>query len=204
MRSAISIFLTLFGAASCVCQSSALLYKQPTVSLSFGAGIFHPPKGSTTFWNVGPGGSTRFMITVSKPVSIGIGVDAAFFSFDEQAFRNAYPTVPVRSKNMMMANVYLAMKCMVMPSMRLSPYVGLTLGATRLSEAIYGEVIDSVRVNYYNIPARTTPTFGISLGAGIYIVQWLSFDAEAKTNYVVNNPDLKAAFLFLGGFRFTL
>jgi len=95
------------------------------------------------------------------------------------------------------------MKCMVMPSMRLSPYIGLTLGATRLSEAIYGEVIDGVRVDYYNIPARTRPTFGLSLGAGIYIAQWISFDTEAKANYVLNNPDLKAAFLFLGGFRFT-
>jgi hypothetical protein len=203
MRFTVSFFLLLATVANCQPQPAPISYKDPSVTLSFGASIFQTAS-DTKFWNSGPGGSTRFMINVSKPVAVGLGVDAAFFAFNEQAFRTAYPNVPVRPRSMVVANVYLAMKCVVMPSMRLSPHVGLTLGATRLSEAIYGETIDSVRVYYYNIPARTTMTVGVSVGAGLYISRWLSLDAEAKSNYIVNNPDLKASFLFLGGFRFTL
>lgn len=204
MRFVTSFLLTLLVVTSCVCQPSALNYKNPTVTLSFGAGTSRQRDGRAAFWNMGPSGSVRFMIKVSKPVSLGVGVDAALLKFDQSAFRAAYPTVPVQSQDIMTTNVYLAMKCAVMPSMRLSPYVGLTVGATRISEAIYSEVIDSVRVRYYNIPGSTKLTFGFSLGAEVYITRWLTFDMEAKTNYVHNSPDFKAAFLFLGGFRFAL
>jgi hypothetical protein len=103
-----------------------------------------------------------------------------------------------------MTSVYLAMKCIMLPSMRLSPYVGMTLGATRASEAIYGDVIDSVRISYYNLPARSRLTIGFALGTDIYITRWLAVELEAKVNYMHHDPDFGLASFVRGGFRFTL
>jgi hypothetical protein len=103
-----------------------------------------------------------------------------------------------------MADVYIAMKCALMPSMRFSPFVAATIGATHISEAIYGDVIDSVRVTYYSIPGRNKLTLGISAGADLYLARWITFELEAKANYVHNDPDLGVASFIRGGFRFTL
>lgn len=178
--------------------------KRQTLTISFGAGIPQSRTGLTAFWNGGPSGSAKFMVNVSRAVALGIGVDAAVLKFDEPAFRVAYPTVPVQSKDIVMGSVYLAATCLLLPSMRVSPYVGMTVGATHASEAIYGDVIDSVRVSYYDLPARSRLTIGFALGADIYIVRWLAVELEAKTNYVHHDPDLGVTSSVRGGFRFTL
>jgi hypothetical protein len=92
----------------------------------------------------------------------------------------------------------------MLPSMRVSPYVGMTLGATHASEAIYGDVIDSVRISYYDLPARSRLTIGLALGADIYITRWLAAELEVKTNYIHHDPDFGVASFVRGGFRFTL
>lgn len=210
MRFAISFFLTLLVTATSSFSQYAQpdvvspSYKKQTLTLAFGAGIPHSRNGLTAFWNMGPSGSVKFMVNVSKPVSFGVGLDAVMLTFNEPAFRSAYPAVPLQSKDMVMANVYIAMKCAMMPSMRFSPYAGVALGATHVTEAIYGDMIDSVRVSYYNIPQHTRLTVGFELGADIYITHWLAFNIEAKTNYVHNDPDLGMASFVRGGFRFTL
>jgi hypothetical protein len=184
--------------------SSTQIGKRQTLVLSFGAGIPQSRTGLTAFWDAGPSGSAKFLVNVSKVVAFGIGVDVAMLKFNESAFRFANPTVPMRSKDIVMASVYLAMKCVILPSMRTSPYVGMTLGATRTSEAIYGDVIDSVRVSYYNLPARSRLTIGLALGTDIYITQWLAVELEAKANYMHHDPDFGLASFVRGGFRFTL
>ncbi len=210
MRYATTLFLALLMTAACsYSQSTKPNIAIPTIrrqalTLSFGTGIPQSRNGLIAFWDMGPSGSIKFMVNVSRPVSLGIGVDAAVLKFNEPAFRNAYPAVPLRSKDIVMANVYLAMKCVMMPSMAFAPYCGLTVGATRISEAVYREVIDSVRVSYYNIPGRTKLTFGVTLGADIYLNSWLALDMEGKTNYVHNDPDLGLTSFVRGGFRFIL
>jgi hypothetical protein len=183
---------------------STQIGKRQTLTLSFGAGVPHSRTGLTTFWNAGPSGSVKFMVNVNRVVAFGIGVDAAMLNFNESAFRFAYPMVPIQSKDMVMASVYLAMKCVLLPSMRVSPYVGMTLGATHASEAIYGDVIDSVRVNYYSLPARTRLTIGLALGGDIYITRWLAVELEGKINYLHHDPDFGITSFVRGGFRFTL
>jgi hypothetical protein len=178
--------------------------KRQTVTLSFGAGIPQSRTGLTTFWNAGPSGSVTFMVNVSRAVALGIGLDAAMLKFNEPAFRSAYPAGPLRSKDIGMASVYLALKCVLLPSMRVSPYVGMTLGATHTSEAVYGDVIDSVRVSYYNLPAGSRLTIGLALGTDISISRWLAVELEAKTNYLHHDPDFGIASFVRGGMRFTL
>jgi len=179
-------------------------YKKQSLIVAFGTGMNHSRDGMTSFWDVGYSGSLKFMVNVSKPVSFGVGIDVAQLHFNEQSFRNTYPTVPVQSNNIIMSNVYIAMKWMMMPSMRLSPFAGITLGATHLSDAVYKDIVDSVRVTYYSLPGRTRLTVGISLGASLYITHWISLDLEAKSNYVFHDADLGASSFLRGGFRFTL
>lgn len=183
---------------------STQIGRRETLTLSFGAGIPHSRTGLTAFWNAGPSGSAKFMVNVSKVVAFGIGVDAALLKFNEPAFRFTYPTVPLQSRDIVMASVYLAVKCMMLPSMRVSPYVGMTLGATHSSEAIYGDVISGVRVSYYNLPARSRLTIGLALGTDIYISRRLAVELEAKSNYIHHDPDFGVASFVRGGFRFTL
>lgn len=207
MRSPISFLLVLLVCArgfSQYTQPASSVAKKQTLTVSFGAGIPQSRDGIKAFWDMGPSGSAKFMVNISKPVSFGVGVDAALLRFNESAFRFAFPNVPVRSTNVMMANVYIAMKCVLMPSMRFTPFLGATIGATHVSEAIYGDVIDSVRVTYYSIPGRSKLTFGISAGTDLYLARWITFEMEAKANYVHNDPDLGVASFIRGGFRFTL
>jgi hypothetical protein len=210
MRYATALFLLLLTTApSSYSQSTKLngvvpIVKRQALTVSFGTGIPQSRSGVTSFWDKGPSGSITFLVNVSRPVSLGMGIDAVVLEFNEGAFRSTYPAVPLQSKDMVMANVYLAMKCVMMPSMAFAPYCGLTVGATHISEAVYGNVIDSVRVSYYNIPGRTKLTLGVTLGADIYLNSWLAFDMEAKTNYVHNDPDLGLTSFVRGGFRFIL
>lgn len=207
MRSSISFLLILVMCSRSFSQHTQLnapFPKKQTLSVSFGAGIPQSRDGITRFWDMGPSGSATFMVNVSKPVSFGIGVDAALLKFNESAFRFAFPGVAVQGKDVVMANVYIAMKCVLMPSMRFTPFLGATIGATHVSEAIYGDVIDSVRVTYYSIPGRGKLTIGVSAGTDLYLARWITFEVEAKANYVHNDPDLGVASFIRGGFRFTL
>jgi hypothetical protein len=179
-------------------------YKKQSITLSFGTGLTHSRAGMTSFWDMGYSGSVKFLVNVSKPVSFGVGVDVAQLQFNEQSFQATYPAVPVQSNNIIMSNIYIAMKCMMLPSMRLSPFVGLTLGATHLSDAVYRDIVDSVRVTYYYLPGRTRLTVGLSAGASVYLSHWISIDMEAKSNYVFHDADLGMSSFFRGGFRFTL
>ena len=179
-------------------------YNRQTLTISFGAGIPQSRDGLTEFWNMGPNGSARFMVQVSKPVAMGIGVHLALLKFNESLFRLAHPAIPVRSKDIVLSNVYLAMKCTLTPSMRLSPYLGMAIGTTHVSEAVYREVVDSVQVRYYNILARTQLTVGVMVGVDVYIARWIAFELEAETSYVHHSVDLGLASYARGGFRFTL
>lgn len=207
MRSSIGFLLILL-----LCSRSYSQHTQPvvpfpkkqTITLSFGAGIPQSRDGITRFWDMGPSGSATFMVNVSKPVSFGVGVDAALLKFNESAFRFAFPNITVRSRDVLMANVYIAMKCVLMPSMRFTPFLGASIGATHVSEAVYQEVVDSVRVTYYNIPGRSKLTIGVTAGVDTYLARWITFELEAKANYVHNDPDLGVASFIRGGFRFTL
>jgi hypothetical protein len=211
MRLAKALPLFLLIAASAFGQiegsdnsTPAPTYKKQSLTFSFGTGMTHSRDGVTSFWEMGYSGSLKFMVNVSKPVSFGVGVDVAQLQFNDQSFRKVYPSVPVQPNNILMSSVYLAMKSMVMPSMRLSPFVGLTLGATHLSDAVYRDIVDSVRVTYYYLPGRTRLTVGVSAGASLYISRWFSIDMEAKTNYVFHDADLGVSSFFRGGVRFTL
>jgi hypothetical protein len=179
-------------------------YFKRTLTVSFGTGTPLSRQSITSFWSTGPGGSLKFMLQVSKPVSVGIGAEAALLRFSESAFAARYPSVVLKSTDILMTGVFLSAKTSLLPSMRLAPYVSASVGATRLSEAVYTTTIDSVRVSYYNLPATTRLTVGVSVGTDIYVAQSISFDVEAKLNYILHHREIGASSYLRGGLRFTL
>jgi opacity protein-like surface antigen len=203
-------FLSMSGASAQndhAVQSPSLSpppYQKQSLTLSFGAGIPQSRTGLTSFWEMGPSVSVKFMIHVNRALAFGIGLDVAHLWFKEHSFQSRFPGIAVRPQDITMGALSLAMKYSLLPTMRFSPFVGATVGATRLSEAVYRETVDSVRVTYYNIPGRTRLTFGLTAGLDIYVVRWLSLQLEAKTTYIHNDPDLGFASFLRGGIRLTL
>ena len=179
-------------------------YQKQSLTISFGTGIPQSRDGITSFWNMGPSGSIKFMVNVNRGLAFGIGFDLAHLGFNTQSFQSAFPGIPLRAKNITMGALYLAMKYSFQPSMRFSPFLGATLGATKLTEAVYTETVDSVLVTYYNIPGRTRLTVGIAAGVDISIVRWFAFQLEAKTSYIHHDPDLGITSFVRGGVRLML
>ncbi|HET6272207.1 MAG TPA: hypothetical protein VFG32_04455 [Bacteroidota bacterium] len=179
-------------------------YRKQSLIISFGAGIPQSRNGLTSFWEMGPSISVKFMVNVNRALAFGMGLDLAYLKFNEQSFQSELPGIPVRSKDITLGMLSLAMKYSLLPSMRVSPFVGATLGATRLTGAVYKETVDSVLVTYYNIPGRTRLTFGLTAGVDIYLVRWLALQMEAKTSYVHNDPNLGFTSFLRAGIRLSL
>lgn len=205
-----SLLLMMISVAGAPAQNSlrpsSLPLSDPkhSLMLSFGVGALHSRNGIMSFWEMGPGGSVTFMINVKRELAFGMGLDIAHVSFRDAAFRSTFPGIPVRQKNITMGALSLAMTYSTLPTMRFSPFVGATLGATRLSKAVYRQTVDSVRVTYYNIPGRARLTVGLTAGADIVLVRWLALRIEMKTIYIHNDPDLGFASFFRAGVRLAL
>jgi hypothetical protein len=179
-------------------------YKRPTLSFSFGFANPQSKIGLTSFWNSGPSGSLSFFVHVSRVFSLGVGADVSSLSFDESAFRSRYDTIAVQDKNIVLSNVYVGWRVLMMPSKRVGPFIGGDIGALRATEARYSEVVDSVRVTYYNVGGSTRFTFGLVGGLDAYVVRWLILHAEARAVYVHNDPDIGVLTFVRGGARLIL
>jgi hypothetical protein len=185
-------------------QPPALQFKRQSLSISYGMGAPQSRSALTSFWTGGPSVSASFFVNVSRVVAMGLGVDVSHLLFNEGAFRNAYPTVPVEASDIYLANIYVGTKISPMPTMRFSPYLTGSVGAMKMTEAQYRKVINEVRVTYYNIPGMTRLSFGIAGGVDIYISRWFALQLEAKSTYVHNDPDVGIATFFRGGFKFSM
>ena len=176
--------------------------KQFTVLV--GGGIPLSREGLRQFWKVGPSGSLSFFVNVSSATALGIGADVSMLYFRLGTFASTFPGVSVQPKDVAMIHVYVGVKHSFAPTKRFSPYVVATVGAARVTAATYKEVVDSVRVTYYDIPGRTRLAGSLGLGTDISLSTWLSFTMEAKATYFNNDADVGFECLVRGGFRFTL
>jgi len=169
-----------------------------------GGGIPLSRESLIKFWKVGPSGSLSFFVNVRPSTALGIGTDVSMLYFKLAEFASTFPGVAVQRKDIVMVHVYVGVKHSFSPTKGFSPYVVGTVGAARVTEAAYKEIVDSVRVTYYNIPGRTRLAGSLGLGADIALSGWLWFTMEAKGTYFHNDADVGVACLVRGGFRFTL
>lgn len=179
-------------------------YQKQTLNATFGFGASRSKDGLTAFWDNGLSASLSFYVNVTRSFAVGLGVDVTELEFKEEKFRTAFPGVDVESNNVVLSNVYVGAKAFLLPSMRTCPYISVSLGAQRMTEALYRKSISGVRVTYYNIGGTTRLTGAVAVGADIHINQWFAFELEAKGTYIHNDPDAGIIFAGRGGFRFTL
>lgn len=176
-------------------------------ALIFNGGVTVPvsKKGLTEFWGYGPGFSLGFLTHIRDSTrayvnALGFGVDVSVLRFRSDAFQSRFPTVELREKNLTFIHAYIAWKFLLHRTKRFSPFIGATAGISQLTGATYREIIDSVRVTYYDVPARIRLTIGMKGGIDIGLSSGFSVEAEGSWVYVHNDPNIGLGFsLRLGG-----
>ncbi len=155
--------------------------------------------GLTEFWGAGPTGAAQVLVHVSRSVSVGMGLDVASYVFKPSDFSTKFPTIPVREKNILGISVLLTAKFVPVPQARLTPFFLGQLGAAQVTPTEYREVVDSVRVTYYNIPRRFRLASNVAAGFDLYIVRGFWIELEGKLSYVHNDPSRGTTFFLRGG-----
>jgi opacity protein-like surface antigen len=181
-------------------------HKGPRVSLAVTVGYAWPRSKDalTQFWKGGPDCAVSLLIRAAPGFWIGAGMDAALLWFRQSNFVQAYPSVDIQKKNLGWFNIYLLTRYGFVPGGAVHPYVAFAIGASRLSGAEYKEVVDSVRVTYYDIPARTRLALTFTGGLEIPVSRGLSLLVEGAARYVHNDENLGFGLLVGGGVRITL
>ena len=176
----------------------------PLRSVMLSGGMSWPlsRQGLTEYWRAGPDGGVEFDVRVRRRFLVGMGIDAAALLFRASRFVQNHPGVVLRNTPVAQVTVALTGRMEFFPEKRFGPYLGLSVGASRLSAAVYQEVVDSVRVTYYSIPGRTRLSAGGNAGVVFHATRWLGFEAECRLLYVHNDPDTGVSIAFRSGVRF--
>jgi len=184
--------------------------RQPTASplrhtIAITGGMSWPVSraGITQYWESGPAASVNFHVAVNRYVALGLSVEAAKLRFNESSFTAIYPDIPVQKDDVVWTNISVDGKLSLMPRMVTCPYVTASVGASRLTEALYRVLVDGERRTYYNVGGSTRLTMGLAAGADIYINHRLALELEARGIYVHNDPDFGVAASARGGLRFS-
>lgn len=180
--------------------------KTARFSLAVTAGFTAPQSKDALkqFWKGGPGAAVSALLRAAPGFWIGAGVDISALWFRQSGFAQAYPTVEVQKKNMAWVNIFVLSRYGgFISSGSVHPYIEFAIGASRLSGAEYKEVVDSVRVTYYEIPARTRLALTVTGGVDIPVWRGVSFLAEGAVRYVHNDPNVGIGLSIRGGVRVT-
>jgi hypothetical protein len=180
------------------------VFDRRTISVRYGIGIPLSNKGITAFWAPGSSVSAEFLIDINSRLSLGLGIDAAKFSFREEWFRLGYPTLPIHALDLYWWNVYVGGKFAIPNRSLFTPFGEAQIGVSHITPAEYREVINGVRVTYYNIKSSTRLTLGLSAGVDVRVAWWLALQAEGKMTYAYNDPQRNFVFLGRGGFLFSI
>jgi hypothetical protein len=180
--------------------------RSPRISLAItgGYGIPGAKRPLTRFWKGGPEAGLRLLFRAAPGFWVGMGTDVAGLWFRQTKFALAYPTVAVQKRNMAWVNLYLLTRVGFLPSASVHPYVEVAVGGSRLSGADYKQVVDSVRVTYYDIPGRMRLAMTFTCGMEIPVSRRLSFVVDAALRSVRNDENVGLGGLFQGGVRVTL
>ena len=173
--------------------------RRATISLLGGIASPLSKAALADFWKMGPSGTAQVLVHVSRSVSVGMGIDITSFIFDPSGFRSKFPAIMVREKNILGVSILLTSKLVPVPNARLTPFFVGQIGAAQVTPAEYREVVDSVRVTYYNIPRRFRLASNVAAGFDLYIASGFWVELEGKLAYVHNDPSRGTTFLLRGG-----
>jgi opacity protein-like surface antigen len=181
-------------------------HKSSRLSLKVSGGLATPKskKSLTRFWKGGPAFSVNLLVRAAPGFWVGTGVDVSALWFRQANFGLRYPSVELQRRNMAWVNIFLLSRFGLSPGGPVHPYVEFGAGGSRLSGAEYKEIVDSVRVTYYEIPARTRLAMKFTGGIEITLSPAFAFIAEGALRYVHNDPNMGVGLLLQGGVRLTL
>lgn len=175
-----------------------------TVSLTIGGGIPISKAALTEFWDGGVSGSVSFMVSVNRVVAFGVGMDAGVLLFSQPRFILTYPTVPLQARNTSFLNLYIAWRYTPFWKNRWAPFFGATVGAARYTGAEYKQIVNGVRVTYYEIPGMTRLSLGGIVGVDLNLSPRAALAVEARGTYVHKDPEAGLWLALNGGIRFIL
>jgi hypothetical protein len=173
-------------------------------AISLTAGYSWPlsREGITEFWQPGPTASIGFSVAVNRSVSLGLGLDLARFRFSESRFASANPGIAPQKDDVFWTSVSVGGRFAFLPGMRTNPYLSGSVGASRLTEALYRVVVDGTRTTYYHVGGSTRLTAFLGAGADIFFNRSLALEVEIRGAYIHNDPDFGLALSGQGGLRF--
>jgi hypothetical protein len=154
------------------------------------------------YWKSGPAASVEFLSRIAQPLYIGIGGDVQGFWFRSEKFLRLNPGTGLRNLPIALTSIGVIGHLDLTVRRRLTPYLALSVGIGRVSEAVYVETVDSVRVTHFNIPGRTRLACGIAGGLDYLITRRLAVDLEVKGTYFNNDPAVGWFVVGRSGLRF--
>lgn len=175
-----------------------------TVEIWGGIGIPVTHPSFTRYWLRGPSAGTKLLFSASEHTKLGFGAEATLYSFRRGNFALLNPGVPVQVKHMVFVNVYLSMRRYFQPTLRTSPYIGGELGFLRISGAEYKEIVNGVRVTYYDIPGALRLTVSAVFGVDHYFSRRFAIQADVRATYIHNDPSVGLILGGRAGCKFTL
>ena len=159
--------------------------------------------GLTEFWRSGPAAAVGFSVPVSRRASLGLEVGVAAYWFRASHFADVYPGVSVRNLPIAHTTIMIVGRFDLMRGKRLGPYASLSLGVAKASDAVYREIVDSVRTTYFAVPGRTRLAGGLTAGLEYVVNKKTSIDGEARLLGVANDQAISTTLTMRCGVRFT-
>jgi opacity protein-like surface antigen len=154
------------------------------------------------YWTPGPTASIEFMTRVSQQFWLGVSADGSGFWFRAGKFTQLNPGAQLRNIPIALLTVDLAGRLDLSSGKRWTPYFAFSAGIGKVSEAVYIETINSVRVIRFNIPGRTRLQGGLAGGVELQLSRKVAVDAEVKGTYIHNDPAVGWNVAGRGGLRF--
>lgn len=168
-----------------------------SLTLAFGGMAPLSHNALTQFWNPGPSAALTMYVNVNRYVALGVGAEAALFFFDRQSFEGRFPNVPAHQLNTANLHIFVGWKYTGRLGSFLCPTLGATLGASKMTKALYQQRVAGIRQTYYEIPGMTRATLGATAGLEFVLSRSLALLLEGRAQYLHNDPEVA----FLGGGR---
>jgi hypothetical protein len=175
-----------------------------TVDVTFGLTVPASHQGLKEFWMQGPSGSVCFLFKATESLRLGVGGEAALFSFRRGTFQQTFPEAELQETVLSTVHLYIALRHYLMPRARMSPFFGAELGVLRSTGAEYKHVVDGVRRTYYDIPDIARLTGSLSAGIDYFIFRFISVQIQGRVAFVVHDPNIGTLLTAHGGFKFVL
>lgn len=183
-----------------------LTYSPRERTVEIWGGMGHPLNHASfkRYWMRGPAAGFALYFRATDESKIGFGAEATLYSFRAGNFTKWNGTVPAQISDIATLNIFLALRRYFRPTLRSSPWIGIEVGFTRITGAEYKEVVNAVRVTYYEVPGSLRLTATLTTGIDYFLTRKLAVQGEARLTYLHNDENLGLALGARGGLKLTL